>query len=117
MSLVSTVVNVILVIATGTRCVCAEELELEQQIVNALKAGPVTRGLSNSTGYRATDPQQRQLIESPPTTRSLSASERDQVATVTKDRPHIDLEIFFDFRSAELGKGRREGAWTRAHQS
>jgi outer membrane protein OmpA-like peptidoglycan-associated protein len=104
MTVVSTVLSVILVMAAGTHCGCAEELDLEQQIVNALKAGPVTRGLSNSTDSSATDPQQRQLIESLPTTRSLSARERDEVATVTKNRPRIDLEIFFDFRSAELGQ-------------
>lgn len=104
MTMVSTVVSVILVIAAGTQYVCAEEPDLEQQIVNALKPGPVTRGLSHSTDYSATDPQQRQLIESLPTTRSLSAREREEVATVTKDRPRIDLEIFFEFRSAELGK-------------
>jgi hypothetical protein len=88
----------------GAQCVCAEEPDLEQQIVNALKAGPLTRGLSNSTRYSATHPQRRQLIESLPTTRSLSVREREEVATGIKNRPRIDLEIFFDFRSAELGK-------------
>jgi outer membrane protein OmpA-like peptidoglycan-associated protein len=104
MRVVSTVVSVILVIAAGAQRLCAEELDLEQQIVNALKAGPITRGLSTSTDHSATDSQQRQLIASLPTTRSLSARERDDVATVTNNRPHIDLEIFFDFRSAELGQ-------------
>jgi outer membrane protein OmpA-like peptidoglycan-associated protein len=93
-----------LVLAAGAQCLFAEELDLEQQIVNALKALPITRGLSTSTDHSATDPQQRQLIESLSTTRSLSARECDEVVTVTKNRPPIDLEIFFDFRSAELGQ-------------
>jgi hypothetical protein len=95
MRVVSTVVSVILVIAAGAQRLCAEELDLEQQIVNALKAGPITRGLSTSTDHSATDPQQRQLIASLPTTRSLSARERDEIATVTnKSTAHRSRDLF-----------------------
>jgi hypothetical protein len=74
-------------IAVSTQCACPQELDREQQTVKALKSGPVTRGLSNSADYRAPDPAR------------------------------IDLEIFFDFHSAKLGKtgdAKRYGAQPRA---
>jgi len=101
-SMVFAIASVILTVAAGTEQVCAEEPDLEQQIVRALKPGPVTRGLTSSAARSAADSQQ-QLIESLPTSRSLSAKEREEVTTVTKNRPSIDLEIFFEFRSAEIG--------------
>jgi outer membrane protein OmpA-like peptidoglycan-associated protein len=102
-SVVCAVASLIFVVAASTERVRAEEPDLEQQIVDALKLGPVTRGLTNSADRGAASQQQQQLIESLPTARSLSTRERQEVATVTKNRPSIDLEIFFDFRSPELG--------------
>ena len=37
-------------------------------------------------------------------TRSLSTDERQQIATVSQTKPRIDLEIKFDFNSAEIAK-------------
>lgn len=37
-------------------------------------------------------------------TRSLSLGEREQIATIAKDRPAIDLEITFDYNSAEISQ-------------
>ena len=34
--------------------------------------------------------------------RSLSATEREEIATLAKDKPNIDLEITFDYNSAEI---------------
>jgi hypothetical protein len=34
--------------------------------------------------------------------RSLSATEREEIATFAKDKPNIDLEITFDYNSAEI---------------
>lgn len=93
--------SVLLTVAAGTERVCAGEPDLEQQIVRALKPEPATRGLTSSADRSAAESQQ-QLIESLPTTRSLSAKEREEVTTVTRNRPSIDLEIFFEFRSAEI---------------
>ena len=36
------------------------------------------------------------------TTRSLSATEREEIATIAKDKPNIDLEINFDYNSADI---------------
>jgi hypothetical protein len=37
-------------------------------------------------------------------TRSLSSAERDEIATIAKDKPNIDLEINFDYNSAAISK-------------
>src|SRR5262249_61458926 len=36
------------------------------------------------------------------TTRSLSQTEREEIAAIVKDKPKIDLEINFDYNSAEI---------------
>ena len=36
------------------------------------------------------------------TTRSLSTTEREEIATIAKDKPNIDLEITFDYNSADI---------------
>src|SRR6266700_1528577 len=35
-------------------------------------------------------------------TRSLSASEREEISAIAKDKPNIDLEITFDYNSADI---------------
>ena len=68
---------------------------------------PLTRGLSTGPQTQ-TDPvasaAEGQLIQSLRNrpTRSLSAAEREQIATVVKDKPKIDLEINFDYNSANI---------------
>ena len=81
----------------------------EDQILRALAPAkkPLTRGLS--TGPKTqTDPAaaaaEGQLIQSLRNrpTRSLSAIEREEIATIVKDKPKIDLEINFDYNSANI---------------
>jgi len=66
---------------------------------------PLTRGLS--IGPQA-DPavavEQGRFVEKirGRTTRSLSVSEREEIAILAKDRPNIDLEITFDYNSADI---------------
>ena len=81
----------------------------EDQIVRALAPAekPLTRGLSVGPQSR-TDPaaaaaEERfvQTIRDRPT-RSLSATEREEIATIVKDKPKIDLEINFDYNSADI---------------
>jgi outer membrane protein OmpA-like peptidoglycan-associated protein len=99
-------------LASGVGTVRAEEKDrnvTEDQILRALAPGkkPLTRGLS-------VDPQQQvdpaaaaaegrfvQKIRGR-STRSLSISERDEIATIVKDKPKIDLEINFDYNSADI---------------
>jgi outer membrane protein OmpA-like peptidoglycan-associated protein len=79
----------------------------EDQIVKALAAPkkPLTRGLSVGApadpAAVAAEGKFVQTIRNR-TTRSLSVSEREEIATLAKDKPNIDLEITFDYNSAEI---------------
>src|SRR5258708_11638946 len=37
-------------------------------------------------------------------TRSISSIEREEIASIAKDKPNIDLEINFDYNSADISK-------------
>jgi len=81
----------------------------EDQIVQALAPAkpPLTRGLSvgpqTQTDPAATAAEGRfvQTIRGR-ATRSLSVTEREEIATIAKDKPNIDLEITFDYNSADI---------------
>ena len=71
------------------------------QILKTL-APPVTRGL-NGPQAPATSDTDRAFIESlRHRTRSLSLDESDHVAELAKERPKIDLTIYFDYNSAAI---------------
>ncbi|KRP85179.1 hypothetical protein AOQ73_38885 [Bradyrhizobium pachyrhizi] len=80
----------------------------EDQIIRALTPDkkPLTRGLS--AGPQTTSPglnaDQAKFVQSVRgrTTRSLSSAEREEIATIVQDKPKIDLEINFDYNSADI---------------
>ncbi len=80
---------------------CAFAENLEQQIIDALKPKVKTRGLTSSRDS-ARDVEQMRFIESLPKTRSLTLQEREQVAAVAKEKASIDLEVYFDYNSANV---------------
>ena len=90
------------------RAVAADEVT-EDQILRALAPPakkPLTRGLS--VGPQQAEPvisaeegRFVQKIRGRPS-RSLSATEREEIAVLAKDKPNIDLEITFDYNSAEI---------------
>ncbi len=80
----------------------------EDDIVRALAPQPkkpLTRGLSISP---QTDPApsvaDTKLLQTVRgrATRSLSSTEREEIASAAKDKPNIDLEITFDYNSADI---------------
>ena len=81
----------------------------EDQIVKALAPSkkPLTRGLSAGP---QTDPAasaaETKFVSTirGRATRSLSITEREEIATLAKDKPNIDLEITFDYNSAEISQ-------------
>jgi len=81
----------------------------EDQIVRALAPAkkPLTRGLTvgpqTQTDPAAAAAEGRfvQTIRNR-ATRSLSVGEREEIATIAKDKPNIDLEITFDYNSADI---------------
>jgi outer membrane protein OmpA-like peptidoglycan-associated protein len=75
------------------------------QILNALQPKPLTRGLSvgpqtdpavkaKETGFIASLRNRK--------TRSLSLGEREEIAEMASTKPKIDLEIQFDYNSADI---------------
>jgi len=78
------------------------------QILNALQPKPVMRGLSSGAAPAQAD----QAVKAKEAsflqglrnrqTRSLSLSEREQIAEIATTKPAIDLEIQFDFNSAAI---------------
>ncbi|PZA10501.1 OmpA family protein [Rhodopseudomonas palustris] len=78
------------------------------QIVRALSPNkPLTRSLSAAQPVAATaDPSQIKFVDGLRNrpTRSLSSAERTQIAEITKDKPNIDLEITFEYNSANISR-------------
>jgi outer membrane protein OmpA-like peptidoglycan-associated protein len=82
----------------------------EDQILRALapEKKPLTRGLSVGPQQATADPaaaaSEGKLVQKlrGRSTRSLSATEREEIAAIVKDKPKIDLEINFDYNSADI---------------
>lgn len=77
------------------------------QILNALQPKPLTRGLS--AGPQADPAIKAKEIQFVDTlrnrkTRSLSLGEREEIAEIASTKPKIDLEIHFDYNSADISK-------------
>lgn len=77
----------------------------EEQIIRALAPSQktMTRGLSDAAATPAANDEEK-LIQSirGRDTRSLSLTEREEIATIANDKPKIDLEINFDYDSAAV---------------
>jgi outer membrane protein OmpA-like peptidoglycan-associated protein len=95
-------------IGTGTALAQSAKNVSEDQILRALtpEKKPLTRGLS--TGPQQVDQAavaaQGQFVQKirGRSTRSLSVAEREEIADIVKDKPKIDLEINFEYNSAEI---------------
>ena len=78
------------------------------QILNALKPKPVTRGLSIVAPQVDTAAQAKEInfvaTLRNRKTRSLSLGEREEIAELAATKPKIDLEIRFDYNSADISK-------------
>jgi outer membrane protein OmpA-like peptidoglycan-associated protein len=78
------------------------------QILSALKPKPVTRGLSTGAPQdTAAQAKETSFVDSLRNrkTRSLSLGERQEIAELAASKPKIDLEIQFDYNSADIAKG------------
>ena len=93
---------------TAGLALAGEKTISADQISKALQAKPLTRGLS--TGTQAVDAaaadKEMRFVDTlrNRTTRSLSLGERQEIAEIAATKPKIDLEIQFDYNSAEIAK-------------
>jgi outer membrane protein OmpA-like peptidoglycan-associated protein len=75
----------------------------DQQIVDKLKTPKITRSLSSTTtAAPALNQNDVAFINRIRKTRSLSIADRQQVASMAKTRPAVDLEINFEYNSAAI---------------
>jgi outer membrane protein OmpA-like peptidoglycan-associated protein len=81
----------------------AQSAPSERDILNALKpAAPKTRSLTADPVRQ--NPEEQRFIDNIRRTRSLSTDERQKMAEIAKDKPKIDLEIYFNYNSAEIAQ-------------
>jgi len=104
-NIVRSVIAATLVLPAGVAM--AQGSPSSQQIIDALKPkAPLTRSLSASPADQAKKAEAEKFVDTLRNrpTRSLSMDERQQIATVAQERPRIDLEIKFDYNSANIAK-------------
>ncbi len=91
-----------LLVLAGCVSAGAAERPSESDILKALRAPPLARSLSGTPAPR--DVNRQNLVNRLRTSksRSLTDDDRTELAAVAKDRPSIDLEIYFDYNSAEI---------------
>jgi outer membrane protein OmpA-like peptidoglycan-associated protein len=89
------------------KAVAADDVTADQIVRALAPKKPLTRGLSSGPqadpAVIAAEGRFVQTIRGR-ATRSLSSSEREEIATIAKDKPNIDLEINFDYNSADISK-------------
>ena len=93
-----------LALPLGLGVALAAEERSANDIVKALKP-TVTRGLTTSPADAARNAEEAKFVNSlrNRATRSLTVDERDQIASIAKKRPSIDLEVSFDYNSDNIG--------------
>jgi len=95
----------VVTLVAGMGAANAAEQKSADQIINALKPKAATRSLSGtSSAPKALSTEDRAFINTVRNkrTRSLSAGDRERVAAIAKEKPSIDLEIVFDYNSANI---------------
>ena len=105
------IVRALIVVASGLALLvdycgfaAAAEWASESQILNALtpRSGIATRNLSGAPTQQDTKRQNFINGLRSSRTRSLTIDERQEVAAIAKERPSIDLDVYFDYNSAEI---------------
>jgi outer membrane protein OmpA-like peptidoglycan-associated protein len=76
------------------------------KILQALTPKRLTRSLSAAPTDTAKAAEEAKFVNQirNRTTRSLSSGEREQIASIAKEKPSIDLEITFDYNSANISQ-------------
>jgi outer membrane protein OmpA-like peptidoglycan-associated protein len=105
LNLVCMILAVGLVLPSGLGVALAAEERSADEIIKALKPPRITRGLTTSPADAARNAQETKFVNSLRNrpTRSLTVAERDQITSIAKKRPGIDLEVNFDYNSDNIG--------------
>ncbi len=93
---------------TAGLAIAGDNVISADQIAKALQPKPLTRGLSAGGQQVDTAAQEKEAkfvnTLRNRSTRSLSLGEREEVAQLAANKPKIDLEIRFDYNSADIAK-------------
>jgi outer membrane protein OmpA-like peptidoglycan-associated protein len=94
---------------TAGLALAADNTVSADQILNALRPKPMTRGLSMTAAPQvdaSVKAKEVSFLDSLRNrkTRSLSLGEREQIAEIASTKPKVDLEIQFDYNSADISK-------------
>jgi outer membrane protein OmpA-like peptidoglycan-associated protein len=104
LNLACTTLALSLTLPLGLGVALAAEERSANDIVKALKP-TITRSLTTSPADAARNAEEAKFVNSlrNRATRSLTVEERDQIASIAKKRPSIDLEVSFDYNSDNIG--------------
>jgi outer membrane protein OmpA-like peptidoglycan-associated protein len=94
---------------TAGLALAADNTVSADQILTALRPKPMTRSLSTTSAPQvapSVEAKEVNFIDSVRNrkTRSLSLGEREQIAEIAASKPNVDLEIQFDYNSADISK-------------
>ena len=94
---------------TAGLALAADNTVSADQILNALKPKPLTRGMSTTPAPQvdlSVKAKEVNFLDSVRNrkTRSLSLGEREQIAEIAATKPNVDLEIQFDYNSADISR-------------
>jgi outer membrane protein OmpA-like peptidoglycan-associated protein len=91
---------------TAGVAIAAENTISADEILNALQPQPLTRSLSAPLPDPSVKAKEISFVDSLRNrkTRSLSLGEREEIAEIASTKPRIDLDIQFDYNSAEIRK-------------
>src|ERR1700720_2847320 len=91
---------------TAGLAIAAENTVSADEILNALQPKPLTRSLSAPLPDPSVKAKEISFVDSLRNrkTRSLSLGEREEIAEIATTKPRIDLEIQFDYNSADISK-------------
>jgi outer membrane protein OmpA-like peptidoglycan-associated protein len=105
LNLVCMILAVGLALPSGLGVALAAEERSADDIIKALKPQRITRGLTTSPADAARNAQETKFVISLRNrpTRSLTFAEREQITSIAKKRPSIDLEVNFDYNSDNIG--------------
>jgi outer membrane protein OmpA-like peptidoglycan-associated protein len=105
LNLVCMILAVGLALPSGLGVALAAEERSADEIIKALKPQRITRGLTTSPADAARNAQETKFVNSLRNrpTRSLTFTEREQITSIAKKRPSIDLEVNFDYNSDNIG--------------
>jgi outer membrane protein OmpA-like peptidoglycan-associated protein len=105
LNLACTIVAIGLALPAGFGVALAAEERSAGEIIKALKPERLTRGLTTSPADAARNAEEAKFVNTLRNrqTRSLSTAEREQITSIAKKRPSIDLEVNFDYNSDHIG--------------